>query len=175
MEQVSPVFRWLSRALPQVELFGSEYLGPDVLPGEERDGLRNEDAERLTFEDSSLDLFVSCDVFEHVSTPTRAFQEMARVLKPNGRALLTFPMDPHLDHNVVRARLKSGELEHLAEPKYHGNPLSEKGSLVVTDFGWEVLSQLGSAGVSRPCLVSYWSYERGYLGIQFYFEGHKQS
>lgn len=174
MEAVSPIHDWLRATFPWLELVASEYLGPDVARGATQRGIRNEDAERLTLADDSIDLFVSCDVFEHVNDPARAFAEVARTLRIGGRAILTFPMDPNLAQNRRRAALANGSVETLLPAIYHGNPLSRAGSLVFTDFGWEVLGQLRAAGLGDAALHVYWSYLYGYLGIQFYFAAHKR-
>lgn len=48
-------------------------------------------AERLPFADESFDLVTCSETLEQVETPARAVQEMARVLKPGGRLLLSAP------------------------------------------------------------------------------------
>ena len=48
-------------------------------------------AESLPFPDDSFDAVTSFDVLEHVEDPFRAFEEIARVLRPGGRAWLAFP------------------------------------------------------------------------------------
>lgn len=45
----------------------------------------------LTYADGSFDLIVSCEVIEHVGDPATMVLEMARVLKPGGVAIMTFP------------------------------------------------------------------------------------
>lgn len=45
----------------------------------------------LSYPDQSFDLIVSCEVIEHVGQPEQMVREMARVLKPGGYALMTFP------------------------------------------------------------------------------------
>jgi SAM-dependent methyltransferase len=110
----------------------------DVPRGEARDGHQSEDLRSLTFRDESFDLVISQDVFEHVLSPERAFAEIARTLKPNGAHVFTVPYYRG-KRTVVRAReSKSGEVEHLMEPDYHGNPIDPKGSLVVTEWGDEL-------------------------------------
>jgi len=47
------------------------------------------DAQTLPFADSSFDLVVSCECLEHVPNPSKALNEMFRVLRPNGRLVLT--------------------------------------------------------------------------------------
>ncbi len=173
MEQVSPLYHWLTATFPWVRWTGSEYLGAGRTSGDEEHGIRHEDAEMLSLPDATQDLVVSCDVLEHVNDPAAAMAESTRVLRPGGAAILTFPMDPALDHNRRRAERVDGRVHHLLPEIYHGNPLSRRGSLVFTDFGWEVLEQLRTAGLADAVLNVYWAYELGYLGIQFYFAGHK--
>jgi hypothetical protein len=172
MEQISPLFRWATTTFPWIRWIGSEYLGPDHPPGT-TGKIRHEDAEALSLPSESVDLVISCDVLEHVNDPQRAFAEATRALRPGGRSLLTFPMDPNMRENQRRATLEGGHLHHFQPPIYHGNPLSRDGSLVFTDFGWEVVGQLRAAGLVDATLNIYWAYELGYLGIQFYFIGHK--
>ncbi|MCC7505366.1 MAG: methyltransferase domain-containing protein [Saprospiraceae bacterium] len=49
------------------------------------------DALNLSYPDASFDLLVSCEVIEHVGRPARMVQEIARVLRPGGWAIMTFP------------------------------------------------------------------------------------
>src|SRR5690606_30772767 len=45
----------------------------------------------LPFRDESFDFVLCTEVLEHVPDPHRAYAEIARVLKPGGRALITTP------------------------------------------------------------------------------------
>ncbi len=45
----------------------------------------------LTYEANTFDLIVSCEVIEHVGDPEKMVQEMYRVMKPGGIAIMTFP------------------------------------------------------------------------------------
>jgi hypothetical protein len=174
MESVTPLFRWMRAAFPSIRLTGSEFMGPEHAGGALVNGIRNEDAEQLSFADSSIDLFISCDVYEHINSPEKGFAEISRTLRPGGQAILTFPMDPSLEMNCRRAELTRDGVRHTMPAVYHGNPLSRSGSLVFTDFGWEVLEQMTAAGLNMPTLNVYWAYEYGYLGIQFYFLAAKE-
>ena len=107
----------------------------DVPRGEFKGEFRSEDISALTFADESLDLFISSDVFEHVIEPEMAFNEIARVLKPGGAHVFSMPWYPENAASIPRARLKDGKIINLEEPVYHGNPISEDGSLVTTDWG----------------------------------------
>ncbi len=52
---------------------------------------RVENALSLSFDDNTMDAVVSVDVIEHVGEPWTMLAEVARVLKPGGYALITFP------------------------------------------------------------------------------------
>lgn len=52
---------------------------------------RVEDALNLSFKENSFDLIISVDVIEHVGQPERMLEEISRVLKPGGIAMITFP------------------------------------------------------------------------------------
>lgn len=54
---------------------------------------RVEDATAMTFADGSFDAIVCMEVIEHVSAPEKLLSEIARVLKPSGRAILTCPSE----------------------------------------------------------------------------------
>jgi SAM-dependent methyltransferase len=105
---------------------------PDVPSGEYRWGFRCENLENQTFEASSFDLVVTQDVFEHILHPDRAFREIARTLKPGCAHVFTVPWY-YWQKTVIRAQERDGKIEHLLPPEYHGNPISEDGSLVIRD------------------------------------------
>jgi hypothetical protein len=168
-EQVTPIFRFLADHYPHVRWIGSEYLGGDKQPGETVNGIRHEDIERLSFADASLDVIVSNDVLEHVNDPDAAFREIARVLRSGGHLLMTIPFHWGLEQSVRRARLGPSGVTHLLPPQYHGNPVSADGSLVFTDFGWDVLTQLAAAGLKSPRFVVCWSPRYGHLGTNVGF------
>lgn len=50
-----------------------------------------ENALDLSFEEATFDLIVSVEVIEHVGQPAKMMEEISRVLKPGGIAILTFP------------------------------------------------------------------------------------
>ena len=164
-ECVTQFFNWARSSLHDLELTGSEYL-PDeesrrYLPAD----IPHEDIENFSFETASIDIVVSNDVLEHVNDPGRAAAELARVLRPGGTILLTAPMHYDQDDSVTRARLSNGRVEHLSDPVYHGNPVnSEDGSLVFTDFGWDIVDLFRSAKFERFDAQLYWSAFYGYMG-----------
>jgi GT2 family glycosyltransferase/2-polyprenyl-3-methyl-5-hydroxy-6-metoxy-1,4-benzoquinol methylase/glycosyltransferase involved in cell wall biosynthesis len=164
MEQVTPIFNWASSTFKQHQLVGSEYLGYEYEGGAIIKGIRHEDVENLSFPEGSLDLIVSNDVFEHVPNPAKAFAECARVLKVGGVMLASIPFHSSNDLSVIRAKIINGQLEHILPPTYHGNPVSADGSIVFTDFGWDLLNVMKDAGFSEVDVDVYASPELGHLG-----------
>ena len=165
MEHVTPVFAWTRDALPNCEVIGSEFHGDNVAPGEVIDGIRHEDVEQLSFPNASLDLVVSNEVLEHVPHPSRAFSECARVLRQGGRFVLTIPFCAGAHQSIVRAETDwIGQTNYLLEKVYHGNPMSDEGSLVYTDFGWDVLDTIKQAGFRDAWIDLYHSPEFGHYG-----------
>ena len=129
------------------------YIGTEYLPDEE--SLRqffpipHGDLQELPFEDQSFDLFVSGDVFEHIPDLDKCLSEIIRVLKPGGLLISSFPFSPNRQDRLVKARINSqtGEVEYLAPPEYHGNPVEpEGGALVYSLPGWEIVETVKRMG-----------------------------
>lgn len=161
-EQVTPFFQW-ARASLTGEVIGSEYLGHNLAGGAVIDGVRHEDALALSFHAESLDLIISQDVMEHVLEIEPAIAEAARVLRPGGRFYFSVPFDPTSEVTIQRAKVTGGEVVHLCEPVFHGNPVSPDGSLVFFDYGWDLLDRLRAHGFAAACVLGTWSALYGYL------------
>jgi SAM-dependent methyltransferase len=123
--------------------YSFSYFFEDVPPGSLNDGVRCEDLESLTFADECFDVFITQDVLEHVFHPDRALAEISRVLKWGGVHVFTTPKHPALAASYARATTAGGEVVHVHEPQYHGNPISEGGSLVTWEYGADVDDLLG--------------------------------
>jgi len=117
--------------------YSFSHFFPDIHPGSDKDGARCENLEKMTFENDLFDIFITQDVFEHVNNPDMAFREIARVLKPGGFHIFTVPLYRQLQVTRPRVVDKEGEIQHLLEPVYHGNPISSEGSLVTFDYGMD--------------------------------------
>lgn len=134
--------------------YSSHYF-PDVSCGEMKDGFRCENLEALTFDDETFDLFVTQDVFEHIMNPEYAFKEISRVLKPGGAHVFTVPYYPDMKSSP-RAIERDGEIIHLKEPVYHGNPVSTEGSLVTYDWGSDISDYIyDTTGMMTTILDTY--------------------
>ena len=164
MEQITPIFSWVKSNFANYKILGSEYLGSDFSGGQIVKGIRHEDVTKLSFSDNSLDLIVSNDVFEHVPDPALAFKECLRVLKPGGKLLATIPFHSASDVSVSRATVEPEGVRHVFPPVFHGNPVSDKGSLVFTDFGWDILGTIESSGFSDVGIEIYVGSSFGHLG-----------
>lgn len=67
-----------------------DYLSVDIDPAK---AMRKEDITSLSFKDASFDIIICMHVFEHINDDKKAMQEVFRVLKPGGYALLDVPID----------------------------------------------------------------------------------
>jgi len=169
-EQASAPFAWLQHRYP--DTIGSEFTTDreriaqmetqlaTVFDGQGR--IRFEDVTRLTMDDGSLDVVVSFDVLEHVPDYRAALAEFARVIRPGGRLVLTAPFIPDNASTIVRARIgDDGEVEHMLEPEYHGDPVTG-GILCFYHFGWDLVDDARDAGFGNACMQLPWAPGLGY-------------
>lgn len=153
-EQASPAFRWLRSRYP--ESIGSEFFTADqerllenylhALLGKKA-RLHREDATDLSFDDESFDAVISSDVLEHIPDYKAALENFFRVLAPSGDLVLTVPFLVASHESLRRAEIgEDGEIRHLVEPEYHGDPVSTEGVLAFHSFGWDLLDALRECG-----------------------------
>ena len=93
------------------------------------------DATRLPVADSSVDLVMSTDVWEHVDDDEAVARESFRVLRPGGRLLVAVPagMDMWSGHDVALGHVRRYERQGLLD-------LVESHGFVVHDVAsWNVL------------------------------------
>lgn len=145
------------------------YLGtqffPGAAPGAEVQGFRNENLEALTFPDASFDLTVTLDVMEHVNQPDVVLREVSRTLKPDGAYLFTVPTYKHLVASERRSHYRpDGSIEHFAEPEYHGNPVSDQGSLVTFHYGYDFAELISAWAGLDVEIVRFHDHRHGVIG-----------
>lgn len=146
-----PLFVYLrarARALTYSEYFS------EVSRGEYHNGIQCQDVEELTYQNDSFDICTSTEVFEHVAHDSKGFSELWRVLKPRGWLVFTVPLDLDASQTVERALcLPNGEIKHLLEPEYHGDPIKPNGRILAyRTYGVDILDRLRSAGFSAASL-----------------------
>jgi SAM-dependent methyltransferase len=105
---------------------------------------QSENLEHQTFDSESFDIVITQDVFEHMFAPDLAIKEIARTLKIGGAHIMTVPIVMGGEKSRRRARIDKSGIEHLLEPQYHGNPLSNDGSLVTIDWGNDIVDYLAA-------------------------------
>jgi SAM-dependent methyltransferase len=171
-EQITLSYRILKGILPK--LVGSEYLGPDLPGGKiinqwgKARRVRHEDLTALSFSDGQFELAITQDVFEHIPNYKKAFSELHRILRPNGQLVFTIPFFFDLETPRIRASLGSEGVIHHYPAEFHGNPISEEGSLCFQNFGWDILSDLRQVGFNESLAHMYWGPWQGHLGYPFF-------
>ena len=140
IHESSPINRGASKRLMEEcsQYIPSQFFF-DKKPGSMIGNFRCENLEALTFADESIDLHITQDVLEHVLHPSKVFSEIARTLKPGGAHIFTVPIVNKDKPSKLRARMNDdGHIVHLEPPVYHGNPISDEGSLVTVDWGFDI-------------------------------------
>lgn len=106
-----------------------------------------EDLQNLSMPDGSFDIVSTNEVLEHVPSIDAALAEIARVLSPGGWHIGTVPFLFFAVHGQRRAMLTDqGDLIHLLEPEYHGDPMNDGGALVFELPGWDIIERARKAG-----------------------------
>ncbi len=129
----------------------SEFIGKDFKSGTVHaiTSLNKEcvhqDITNTSYDNSSIDILIHRDIYEHIPDMNLALKEARRILTPEGCMVFTMPLYDR-QQTVVRCELINGALIHRLPEAYHGNPLSSDGSLVFTDPGidfFEICESLG--------------------------------
>ncbi|WP_157866272.1 class I SAM-dependent methyltransferase [Mycolicibacterium aurum] len=163
-EQFGNTYRWLRGRFNHVT--GSEFLSPGKASGAQHLGINHQDLHALSYPTASFDYVLSFDVLEHVPDYLAAFSEIARVLAPSGKLVMTVPFITSQYDTVVRASMNSrGQIEHFLPIEVHGNPTDPiNGALCYRNFGWDVLDRLTDCGFVEARVHVYHNRDLGYLG-----------
>lgn len=121
----------------------SEYYD-DVPNGSYRGTVLCADLMHLPLDNDSLDLIISEDVFEHIDDYDSAFREISRVLVVGGYHIFTVP---YHEGRLTKSRKNKKDV-------YHGDPIREKGSLVITDFGYDLPDLLKKYGMMTEVIYA---------------------
>jgi SAM-dependent methyltransferase len=115
-------------------------------PGSIVDGVRHEDAQALTFADSTFAAVIHSETLEHIPDLDKALSEIARVLQPGGVQIFTIPMKPGTKRTESRmVRGTDGEWIDRLKPRLH-HPGGTWGWPVQTEFGEDFADSLRARG-----------------------------
>lgn len=163
IHESSPAGAASAKIARECKRYVATHFFPDVEPGDVKAGHRCEDLGRQTFENGVFDLVITQDVFEHVLEPARAFGEVARTLRPGGAHVFTVPWY-YWKPTMVRAHRDDGQVVHDSVPEYHGNPIDPRGSLVVTEWGFELLDFIERSSGLRTTVEHLFDPNQGICG-----------
>jgi SAM-dependent methyltransferase len=168
IHESSPAPRAISaRMAREAPGYVASHYFSDAPPGSTVNGYRSEDLENQTFGDETFDLVVTLDVMEHVFDPGKVYREIYRTLKRGGYYLHTFPIRKHLVEPYVQLAKRDAEgAVHLltGTPEYHGNPISDQGSLVVFDYGYDISRQIAQWAPFDVRISRFWDQSHGIIG-----------
>jgi len=111
-------------------------ISEEVLTNPNLDEAYQCDITNMPFEDNRFDLAYADYVFEHLSDPIKAAEEIYRVLKPNGSLLIRTPncwhytiivsrYTPHWIHTFLRLKLQGKHEEDTFKTYYRCNTRSQ--------------------------------------------------
>ncbi len=60
-----------------------------------------EDGEKLPFKTNTFDFIIASDVLEHIYDTENAFSELARILKPEGKILISVPYNGRIKNVII--------------------------------------------------------------------------
>jgi SAM-dependent methyltransferase len=149
LNQVNGLSVFLKQARTLVETFhdSSQPFGT------ERDGLINQDMQRLEFESGYFDLVVHAETLEHLHEYSLALSECHRVLKSGGCQIYSIPL---IRNRSTRRRIQldaAGNPAPVLPPSYHG---LREDYQVVWEFGGDFLK-------SRKPFISELHYDNFWL------------
>lgn len=91
----------------------ASYVAIDIEPMISSGLMVRGDAHNLPFADNTFDTIISTEVIEHTTWPWIVLEELSRVLKPNGKLVISWPwLYPITHHDYWRIHLES--MERLA-------------------------------------------------------------
>lgn len=129
-----------------------EYLSVDI---DETKAMQKEDITNLSFADNSFDILFCSHVLEHVENDALAMQELFRVLKKGGFAIIDVPLDysreqTYEDPTIVTPEARTKAYWQYDHVRLYGKDFPEK----LKDAGFQVKSDefiktLGSQVINK--------------------------
>jgi hypothetical protein len=124
------------------------------------------DLRRIGLPPATFNAVICNEVLEHVEELVPSLQGLAEVLSLGGYLIATVPFLYGQQEHLVKAvwRGEGQAPEVIGEPDYHGNPVSDGGSLVYRYPGWQLLEDLSQAGFRDAAIHAISSTAYGVLG-----------
>lgn len=152
------------------KLLGHEVATSIYKPGHQL----HQDLTRLTYKDDSFDLCMSYEDLEHIPDYKTVIKELYRVTKPGGSVLLSAPFVFENGKTLVRATIdEAGNVTHLMEPEYHGDPVLPQGILCFYHFGWDLLDVFKDAGFKSVKVVTGYDIDKMILDTLLFISAEK--
>lgn len=124
---------------PELSLMGRLQEQSDItyIPGDKMEkgyvnqhGVRNIDLTALDFPDESFDYIICSHVLEHIPDDKKAMQEMFRVLKPGGRAIILVPMrgaaTTYEDWSITSPKERHKHFGQWDHVRWYGDDIKER-------------------------------------------------
>lgn len=124
------------------------YVAIDIEPMISSGLMIQGDAHSLPFSNNTFDTIISTEVIEHTTWPWIVLQELARVLKPNGKLVISWPwLYPITHQDYWRIHLES--MERLAKKNNLKIEFSKEIGGLCTNIAMGLL-QIAISKVKRP-------------------------
>lgn len=156
------VFMYYCRKL-EIDLVTTEYFGDIYESGLMVQSVLHLDIIHSHFPDSSFDLIIHTDVFEHVSDAPAGEKEVMRILKKDGCSVFTVPFDFELVDDDIYAETLGNKIIYKKEPVYHDDPVSPDGRCLV--FRIFSLRGMTKRFADMGCRLRYYYFHARQLGI----------
>lgn len=152
----------------------SNFTGREYLTGtqykEKYQNIQYEDVMDLSFDDRSFDLYISCEIVEHVPDIGRMLKEARRILNLGGAFIATFPFAISQYDHIVQTTAVNGEFSIQMPQKYLGTPSNNRNdSSIYTIPGWKILDECQAYGFDRAFIVFIGSARHGVIGADIPF------
>lgn len=127
------------------------YVAIDIEPMISSSLMVQGDAHNLPFANNTFDTIISTEVIEHTTWPWIVLQELAMVLKPNGKLVISWPwLYPITHHDYWRIHLES--MERLAVKNNLKIEFSKEIGGLCTNIAMGLL-QIAMSKIKRPFLL----------------------
>jgi len=133
-------------------------LNPELFQFDRIECVKSDFNEPLPFEDAAFDLLICMEVIEHIPNQLQLWREIARVVKPGGRALLTTP-------NVLNINARLRYLFSGTMPLFDIMPIADS----------DVVHTTGHIGPISLYYLYYFARLAGFCDVQFHIDRVKKS